>query len=70
VSLSEGAIVTANGIRVLPDRDPASWQEQRVVSTFPEQGPMRALDQTLQAITTRYGDATTFVVAMQLEYPH
>lgn len=69
VSLGGAPIVTANGIRVLPDRDPGAWPEERVVSTFSGQGPVRALDQTLEAIGTRYGNATTHVVALQLEYP-
>jgi putative intracellular protease/amidase len=66
---SASAVATANGIRVLPDRVTADLPEDRRVSTFPGQRPADALDQTLQAITSRYGEATTDVVAMQLEYP-
>jgi putative intracellular protease/amidase len=63
------ALATANGIRILPDRTAEDWPDARVVSDFPGQRPAMALDQVLHAITERYGDDTTNVVAMQLEYP-
>ncbi|KFC64531.1 putative transcriptional regulator, AraC family [Devosia sp. LC5] len=63
------AIDTANGIRILPDRTAGDWPDHRAVSIFPEHPPAAALDQVLQAITERYGESTTNVVAMQLEYP-
>jgi len=63
------AVVTANGIRVLPDRNAEEWPDDRVVSIFPDQQPAIALDQALQTITERYGEGTANVVAMQLEYP-
>lgn len=63
------AITTMNGIRVIPDRAGADWSEDRRVSTFPDRKPADALDLTLDAIAARYGDRTTNVVAMQLEYP-
>nr|WP_210258652.1 DJ-1/PfpI family protein [Devosia sp. 919] len=63
------AVVTANGIRVLPDRNAEAWPDDRVVSIFPDQQPAIALDQALQTITERYGEGTTNLVAMQLEYP-
>jgi hypothetical protein len=44
------------------------WPEERRVPTFPESGPAKALDRTLEAISARYGEATADVVAMQLEY--
>lgn len=66
---SRSAVVTANGIRVLPDRDTADWPQEHRASTFPDQLPAKALDQALQAIARRYGESTTDVVAMQLEYP-
>ena len=62
-------IVTANGIRILPDRNAPDWPDDRVVSVFPGERPAVALDKVLQAISERYGNATTNVVAMQLEYP-
>lgn len=63
------AVVTMNGIRVVPDRADADWPKGRRVSTFPDRKPADALDLVLDAITARYGDSTTGVVAMQLEYP-
>ncbi len=65
---SVSAVVTADGVRILPDRADGDWPEERRVSTFPDQPPAAALDRTLQAITERYGERTTNVVAMQLEY--
>ena len=66
---STSAVATANSIRVLPDQATADWPEQRRVSTFPGQRPAAALDRALHAITERYGERTSHVVAMQLEYP-
>ncbi len=66
---SASAVVTANGVLVLPDRGDADWPGESRVSAFPDQRPADALNQTLQAITERYGERTTNVVAMQLEYP-
>ena len=66
---STSAVVTANGVHVLPDRAGDDWPKDRRVSTFPDKPLVQALDQTLEAITARYGERTTNVVAMQLEYP-
>ncbi|MFC0009294.1 DJ-1/PfpI family protein [Devosia nitrariae] len=66
---SSSGIVTANGVRILPDQPMTDWPGERRVSTFADQPPAGALDQTLLAITERYGEPTTNVVAMQLEYP-
>jgi len=66
---SPDAVVTMNGVRVMPDRAGADWPEGRRVSTFTDRKPADALDLVLDAITARYGDSTTGVVAMQLEYP-
>jgi len=63
------AIMTANGIHVLPDRVATDWPADRRASIFPDQRPAEALDQVLAEITARYGERTTDVVAMQLEYP-
>jgi putative intracellular protease/amidase len=62
-------IESRSGIRIIPDRTATHWAADRRVSTFPDQPPAEALDQALQAITDRYGEPTTHVVAMQLEYP-
>lgn len=69
VASSAAPVVTANGIRVLPDRDAMDVPEDRRVATFPDQRPAGALDAALRAIAERYGERTTQVVAMQLEYP-
>lgn len=66
---SSSAITTANGVRVLPDRVDGGWPEERAASIFPDQPPADALDRTLDRIADHYGEATTRVVAMQLEYP-
>jgi len=63
------AIVTANGIRILPDRVAAAWPQERTVSIFPDRRPEAALDLNLQTIAERYGEDTARVVAMQLGYP-
>jgi putative intracellular protease/amidase len=64
-----GAVETRNGILITPDRIATNWPVKQHVSSFPDHRPAEALDQTLVAMTTRYGDGTTNVVAMQLEYP-
>ena len=66
---SPGAVMTMNGVRVVPDGADANWPEDRRVSTFPDRKPAEALDLTLDAIAARFGVGTTDVVAMQLEYP-
>lgn len=66
---STSAVVTANGIRILPDQATTDWPVDRRVAIAPDQPPAKALDQTLEAITARYGERTTNIVAMQLEYP-
>jgi len=66
---STSAIVTANGIRILPGQIADAWPQERIVSIFPDQRPEAALDLNLEAIAERYGQRTATVVAMQLEYP-
>ncbi|WEX09418.1 DJ-1/PfpI family protein [Chelativorans sp. AA-79] len=66
---SRPAVMTANGVRVLPDQNTTDWAEERRVATFPDYRPADALDHALEAIARRYGERTTNVVAMQLEYP-
>jgi putative intracellular protease/amidase len=66
---SAGAIRTRNGVRVIPDEIAVNPPLEHRVSVFPERPPAEALNQTLCAIATRYGDGTADVVAMQLEYP-
>jgi transcriptional regulator GlxA family with amidase domain len=62
-------VQTLHGIRIVPDRVAAEWAAAARVPALADQKPAAALDQTLLAITARYGKATTDVVAMQLEYP-
>ncbi|MFN7022950.1 MAG: DJ-1/PfpI family protein [Pseudorhizobium sp.] len=66
---STSAVITANGVHILPDVAKTDWLADRQVSVFSDRKPATALDRTLDAITTRYGEGTTNVVAMQLEYP-
>ena len=66
---STDAVVSRNGVRIIPDRTGTNLSEDRRVSTFPDRKPADALDRALDAITARYGERTTDVVAMQLEYP-
>lgn len=65
----DAAVVTANGIRVFPDRVGPDQPQGRAVLAIPGQNPTEALDLTLQTIAARYGERTADVVAMQLEYP-
>ena len=67
---SRKAVMTGEGIRVLPDRVASHWPANRRITTFSGLGPATALDRTLEAITTRYGAGTAHVVAMQLEYAY
>jgi hypothetical protein len=58
-------VVTRRGLRVLPDRVGSSGDLPPVASLH----PARAIDTTLAAIATRYGQSTADFVAMQMEYP-
>ncbi len=61
------AVVSANGVRVLPDGGAAP--ERPLIPFVQEARPADTLEQTLEAIADRYGRHTASVVAMQLEYP-
>jgi transcriptional regulator GlxA family with amidase domain len=63
---SPGAITTRSGIRIVPDT--SAKPKEDVVNAFTDRAPVQALDQTLAVIESRYGAATRYVVAMQLEY--
>jgi len=65
----DGAIVSRDGIRILPDRVASDWPVDRTVPAMADTQPAKALDLTLEDITARYGARTTDFVAMQLEYP-
>jgi putative intracellular protease/amidase len=68
-AVSADVVESRNGVRVIPDEVASLWPADRKVSTFSDQKPADALDETLAAITARYDERTTNVVAMQLEYP-
>ncbi|PXW53530.1 hypothetical protein C7450_11318 [Chelatococcus asaccharovorans] len=63
------AVKSGNGVRIIPDLPEREWPEDRCVLTFPDHKPAGALDLALDAITVRYGERTTDVVALQLVYP-
>lgn len=58
-----------SGLRIYPDEVAATWPAERLLSPVGERKPADALDETLRAMTARYGSRTTDFVAMQLEYP-
>jgi len=60
---------TRGGLRIYPEEVAASWPAERLLSLVGERKPAEALDETLRAMTARYGARTTDFVAMQLEYP-
>lgn len=64
-----GAIETANGLRVIPDRIDSGGTADGLLPEIGDRPPAAALDQALEAIAERYGDRTAYVVVMQLEYP-
>jgi transcriptional regulator GlxA family with amidase domain len=64
-----GALQSSNGIRILPDEVAANWPADQLLPEIGDRKPAEALDDTLRAITARYGPRTTDFVAMQLEYP-
>ena len=64
-----GALRSRNGIRILPDEVATDWPAARRLPEIGDRKPAEALDDTLRAITARYGTGTTDFVAMQLEYP-
>jgi putative intracellular protease/amidase len=66
---SADAIVTRNGIRLVPDQVGGDRSQEDVVDSFGNRPPAQALDEVLSNIETRYGPRTRYVVAMQLEYP-
>lgn len=68
-SAKSDAIETGNNIRVIPEETATDWPAERRIYSFSDQRPVDALDQALLAIAAHYGDRTTGVVAMQLEYP-
>ncbi len=68
-SRTDGPQQTRNGIRILPDQIAPSWPSEHLLPAVGDRQPARALDEALDGITARYGQATADFVAMQLEYP-
>jgi len=64
-----GAQQTRNGIRIFPDQVAANWPAKELLPAIGDRQPVKALDEALRAIATRYGAGTADFVAMQLEYP-
>lgn len=65
---SSAAVTTRGGVRLLPDRVTAARSGERLPFAA-NMRPAKALDEALQDIGARYGQATAHMVAMQLEYP-
>jgi putative intracellular protease/amidase len=68
-SRTDDALLTRNGMRVIPDHIAANWPAEHRLPTIEHQQPARALDEALRGIVARYGTRTARFVAMQLEYP-
>jgi hypothetical protein len=64
-----GAVQSRNGIKILPDEVTVDWPAAQRLPDIGDRKPADTLDDTLNAIATRYGTRTTDFVAMQLEYP-
>jgi len=69
LATSMGAVTTRSGVRLIPDRITAARSDERLLDEEVSKRPADALDSALQDIGARYGQATTRIVAMQLEYP-
>lgn len=68
-SATASPIVTANGLRLVPDVVGAASDREGPEIALDDARPAAALDIALDRIAARYGAATAEVVAMQLEYP-
>ena len=66
---SAGAIVTRNGIRIVPDQVGGDRSKEDVVDCIRGSAAGPGAGRSLSSIETRYGPRTRYVVAMQLEYP-
>lgn len=69
LATSTSAATSRNGVRLIPDRVPAAWSDERLLHGEASRRPADALNSALQDIRIRYGQATAHIVAMQLEYP-
>lgn len=66
-SRQPGPQLTRNGVLVRPDRV-AGWPPERRLPAIGDRPPAAVLDDTLDGIAGRYGQATADLVATQLEY--
>jgi putative intracellular protease/amidase len=66
---TNGAQPSRGGLGIIPGQVAEDWPAQERLPAVGDQPPAEALDQTLDAIATRYGTRTGEFVAMQLEYP-
>ena len=57
ISRTSGAQQSRNGVRIVPDQVVASWPGERLLPAIGERQPARALDETLDGITSRYRGA-------------
>ena len=62
------AVRTRSGLRIFPVEVATSWPAERLIPTFEDARPVKALDDALYGIEERYGTRTASMVAMQLEY--
>lgn len=59
---------TRGGLRIIPDEVAASWPAAARLPAVGNGPPAEELDRTLRTIAGRYGERTSDLVAMQLEY--
>jgi transcriptional regulator GlxA family with amidase domain len=69
-SRTDDAVLTSNGITLIPDRVVSEWPAEHRVPAILNQPPVRVLNEALRGIADRYDVRTSEFVAMQLEYPH
>jgi putative intracellular protease/amidase len=62
------AVRTRGGLRIYPEEVATSWPAERLIPSFENAPPAKALDEALSNIEARYGTRTVSMVAMQLEY--
>jgi transcriptional regulator GlxA family with amidase domain len=66
---TDDAVVTRNGVAVMPDRIVPGLPEETLLPVIWHRAPAHALDDALRGITACYGMPTANFVAIQLEYP-
>jgi hypothetical protein len=68
-SPTDHAVVSRNGVGIIPDHIASNWPEERQLPAIGHRAPAPALDEALRGIAGRYGTRTASFVAIQLEYP-